>query len=242
MSKLYSSGEVASILGVTVRTIQHYDNKDLVSPSQFSEGGRRLYSEEDVKKLKVVCYLRNLGFSISALKDLIKEENSPKVITLLLNQQLNELKAEQKSNQEKIEELEDLVKIVKKDGLVTEKIADLDKREMENKKNLKKMRTKMLVFGILIELVEDGLIALGIIYELWWLVAIGVAFALVTVPFLISFYYKSTKYQCPECNHVFKPGFWKFSFTQHTFKTRKLVCPNCNKKSWCVEVYDNEKN
>lgn len=242
MSK-YATGEVATQLGVSVRTIQYYDRCNLVNPSEFSEGGRRLYSSEDVKKLKVVCYLRSLGFSISALKDLLKEENSPKVIELLLNQQIKELKTELKSNQEKIEELEDLVKIVKKDGLVTEKIVDVDKKEqMENKKNLKKMRAKMLVFGILIELVEDGLIALGIIYKLWWLVALGVVFVLVTVPFLISFYYKSTLYQCPECDNVFKPKFWRFFFSKHTFKTRKLVCPNCNKKSWCVEVYDNENN
>ena len=125
---LYTTGEIAKLCGVSVRTVQYYDSRNILVPSELSEGGRRLYSEEDVKKLKVVCYLRNLGFSISALKDLIKEENSPKVITLLLNQQLNELKAEQKSNQEKIEELEDLVKIVKKDGLVTEKIADLTKK------------------------------------------------------------------------------------------------------------------
>ena len=136
MSKLYSSGEVASILGVTVRTIQHYDNKDLVSPSQISEGGRRLYSDDDVKKLKIVCYLRNLGFSISALKELLKEENSPKVISLLLTQQISELKTEVKNNQEKIKELEDLIEIVKKDGLDADKIVDVDKKEQMEKEQV----------------------------------------------------------------------------------------------------------
>lgn len=38
-------GEAAKKLGVTVRTLQHYDKEGLLSPSAVSSGGRRLYNK-----------------------------------------------------------------------------------------------------------------------------------------------------------------------------------------------------
>ena len=41
-------GEVAKKMGVTVRTLQYYDKKGLLSPSAESEGGRRLYTNKEL--------------------------------------------------------------------------------------------------------------------------------------------------------------------------------------------------
>ena len=49
---LYTTGEVAKLCGVSVRTVQYYDTRNILIPSELSEGGRRLYSEEDVKRLE----------------------------------------------------------------------------------------------------------------------------------------------------------------------------------------------
>ena len=57
MSK-YTTGEMAKLCGVTVRTVQYYDARGILIPSELSEGGRRLYSEDDLKRLKVICFLR----------------------------------------------------------------------------------------------------------------------------------------------------------------------------------------
>ena len=62
MSK-YTTGEIAKLCGVTVRTVQYYDKRGILVPSELSEGGRRLYSEDDVKRMKVICFLRDLGLS-----------------------------------------------------------------------------------------------------------------------------------------------------------------------------------
>lgn len=40
-------GEVAKKMGITVRTLQYYDKEELLCPSVKSEGGRRLYTDED---------------------------------------------------------------------------------------------------------------------------------------------------------------------------------------------------
>ena len=48
---IYTTGEIAKLCGVTVRTVQYYDSRSILVPSALSEGGRRLYSEEDLKGL-----------------------------------------------------------------------------------------------------------------------------------------------------------------------------------------------
>ena len=48
---LYTTGEVAKLCSVSVRTVQYYDDRGILIPSQLSEGGRRLYTEEDVKRI-----------------------------------------------------------------------------------------------------------------------------------------------------------------------------------------------
>ena len=60
---VYSTGEIARLCGVSVRTVQFYDGKGLLPPSEISEGGRRLYSKADVEQLRFICMLKTLGLS-----------------------------------------------------------------------------------------------------------------------------------------------------------------------------------
>ena len=53
MSK-YTTGEIAKLCGVTVRTVQYYDTRGILVPTELSEGGRRLYSEDELKRMKVI--------------------------------------------------------------------------------------------------------------------------------------------------------------------------------------------
>ena len=48
----YTTGELAKLCDVTVRTVQYYDSKGLLKPSDLSDGGRRLYSDEDLTNLR----------------------------------------------------------------------------------------------------------------------------------------------------------------------------------------------
>ena len=68
MSK-YTTGEIAKLCGVSVRTVQYYDSRGILIPSELSEGGRRLYSEDDLAKMKTVCFLREMGLPINTLPD-----------------------------------------------------------------------------------------------------------------------------------------------------------------------------
>ena len=90
MSK-YSTGELAKECGVTVRTVQYYDKRGILVPSELTDGGRRIYSEDDLKKLKIIYFLRDIGLSIDTIADILAEPNSNHVLITLLEQQTVEL-------------------------------------------------------------------------------------------------------------------------------------------------------
>ena len=105
MSQQYTTGEIARLCGVTVRTVQYYDARELLCPSELTEGGRRLYSEEDVRRLQVICFLRELGLSINVIGQLLKEEDPGSVIDLLLSQREQELTEEIQQKQSQLDRL-----------------------------------------------------------------------------------------------------------------------------------------
>ena len=64
-------GQVADELGVTVRTLHHYDEIGLLNPSERSRAGYRLYSEADLERLQNVVVYRRLGFGLDEIAELI---------------------------------------------------------------------------------------------------------------------------------------------------------------------------
>ncbi|MDR7327038.1 MULTISPECIES: MerR family transcriptional regulator [Catenuloplanes] len=64
-------GEAAERVGLSIRTIRHYEEAGLVIPSARSEGGFRLYSEPDLARLAVVKRMKPLGFTLEEMRDLL---------------------------------------------------------------------------------------------------------------------------------------------------------------------------
>src|SRR5215212_4092907 len=64
-------GELAGETGLTVRTLHHYDEIGLLKPSRRTRSGHRLYGEADVARLQQVTSLRQLGFSLEQIRDLL---------------------------------------------------------------------------------------------------------------------------------------------------------------------------
>lgn len=57
--------------GVTVRTLRYYDQIDLLKPSGKTEGGHRLYSESDVIRLQQILFLKEMGFSLKEVANML---------------------------------------------------------------------------------------------------------------------------------------------------------------------------
>ena len=69
--QLHTVGEVASLAGVTVRTLHHYDRIGLLVPSGRSDSGYRLYAYGDLERLREIQLLRELGFGLDAIGRLL---------------------------------------------------------------------------------------------------------------------------------------------------------------------------
>lgn len=71
--ELLTVGQVAEGLGVTVRTLHHYDEIGLVVPSERSRAGYRLYTEADLRRLQHVVVYRRLGFALEEIGEILAE-------------------------------------------------------------------------------------------------------------------------------------------------------------------------
>lgn len=66
-------GDVARLAGVSVRTLHHYDELGLLSPSQRSDSGYRLYSEQDLTRLQQILFYRELGFELGEIRSIMED-------------------------------------------------------------------------------------------------------------------------------------------------------------------------
>ncbi|MFE4053358.1 MerR family transcriptional regulator [Streptomyces sp. YIM B13518] len=64
-------GEVAARTELSLRTIRHYEETGLVTPSARSQGGFRLYTDNDVQRLMVIRRMKPLGFTLEQMRDLL---------------------------------------------------------------------------------------------------------------------------------------------------------------------------
>jgi len=65
--------EVARLAHVTVRTLHHYDEIGLLVPSDRSRAGYRLYSDDDLARLREIVLFRELGFALDAIAGLLDQ-------------------------------------------------------------------------------------------------------------------------------------------------------------------------
>lgn len=75
----YSVGQVAGFAGVTVRTLHHYDEIGLLSPSGRSPAGHRRYGDADLERLQRILFYRELGFPLEEVAVLLDDpETDPR--------------------------------------------------------------------------------------------------------------------------------------------------------------------
>jgi DNA-binding transcriptional MerR regulator len=81
-------GEVSALAGITVRTLHHYDERGLLSPSGRTEAGYRLYSERDLERLQEILGWRALGFSLEEIGGLLDEPGRDRLSALRMQREL----------------------------------------------------------------------------------------------------------------------------------------------------------
>lgn len=240
MTREYTTGEIASGCKVTVRTVQYYDSRGILRPDALSEGGRRVYSEESVRRLKTICFLRDIGMSLTNIGKIFKEEDPQPLIQILLENHIHVLKEEIQHNSEKLQAARELARELKKyHEFSDETIGDMA-NIMENQRKLRRVHLTMVVFGIPVSFLQLGGLILGIGKGIWWPLVLAVVIAAWAGIWMTKYYYGHVAYLCPKCRKTFRPGILPFIFSAHTSKTKKLTCPYCKYSGLSVEIYRGE--
>lgn len=87
--KRYTSGEIASATGLTIRAVQHYDNIGLLPSSGRTEGGRRYYTQDDLIRIEQIVFYKLLDFSLEQIKEqLLLQPSKNELLEMFKNQQL----------------------------------------------------------------------------------------------------------------------------------------------------------
>ncbi len=239
MSK-YTTGELAKLCNVSVRTVQYYDTRGILMPSELSEGGRRLYSDDDLSKMKIICFLRELELPIDSIKNLFQEAHPEKVISILLDEQKKIFQGEMAEKQKRLSRIEETQRTLRLMAQISvESIGDIA-HIMESKKQLGRVRRILLLSALPINVIEIATIVIWVKTGMWIPFAIGMCVVALLGAGLSAYYFGNVSYICPECHNIFKPEFKEAFWAKHTPYTRKLTCTHCGHRGFCVETYAKE--
>src|SRR5665811_997408 len=130
----YTVGEVATLAGITKRTLHHYDEIGLLHPNGRSRAGYRLYEKADLCRLQEVLYFRELGFALDEIRSAITDPSYDRGRALqrqrtLLTRQLEHIETLVESLDEAIEAHEKGTEMSNEDML--EVFGDFDPKQYE---------------------------------------------------------------------------------------------------------------
>ena len=108
-------GELADRVGVTVRTIQYYDQENLLKPSAKGSRNQRLYTQKDAEKLyKILCF-KFMGLSITEIRESLNGFEETGAVKLLLDKKIGDVEKEMSALMKRFATLKNLSETVKSD-------------------------------------------------------------------------------------------------------------------------------
>lgn len=106
--KKFTVGELAELAGVSVRTLQYYDQAGLLK-SQYSQSGRRTYCREDLLKLQQILFLKSLGFPLEKIRTGLLREENPQALAEVFSKQREILQAQRENLTRIVETLDTVI-------------------------------------------------------------------------------------------------------------------------------------
>ncbi|MDR3594043.1 MerR family transcriptional regulator [Clostridium sp.] len=94
MKDIYSIGELVKQLNINKETIRYYERIGLISETTRDKNGYRIYTKEDIEKIKFILIVKNFGFSLKEISTLIHDEiicGDIKSIKKIVEDKVNEI-------------------------------------------------------------------------------------------------------------------------------------------------------
>ncbi|TDL78910.1 MerR family transcriptional regulator [Peribacillus frigoritolerans] len=80
--------EVADLVGISVRTLHHYDEIGLLTPDEMTASGYRLYSSKNLETLQQILFFKELGFPLKKIKEIISSPSFDREEALMLHRKM----------------------------------------------------------------------------------------------------------------------------------------------------------
>ncbi|NHB98502.1 Zn(2+)-responsive transcriptional regulator [Photorhabdus stackebrandtii] len=74
---MYRIGQLAKLANVTPDTVRFYEKQGMMEHQNRTEGGYRLYTEQDLQRLRFIRYAKQLGFTLEAITELLSIRVDP---------------------------------------------------------------------------------------------------------------------------------------------------------------------
>lgn len=84
--------QVAALTGISIRTLQYYDEVGLLKPSQLTPSGYRLYDEEALQKLQQILFFKELGFKLKDIREMLQKPDFDRIAAFRKQKELLLLK------------------------------------------------------------------------------------------------------------------------------------------------------
>lgn len=68
-----SISQVAKLTGVSIRTLQYYDEIGLLKPSELTTAGYRMYNANALQTLQQILFFKELGFPLKEIKEILEK-------------------------------------------------------------------------------------------------------------------------------------------------------------------------
>jgi len=94
MKDIYRIGELVKQLNINKETIRYYERIGLISEITRDKNGYRIYTKEDMEKIKFILIVKNFGFSLNEISTLIHDEilcGDIKSIKKIVEDKVNEI-------------------------------------------------------------------------------------------------------------------------------------------------------
>ncbi|MFQ5651202.1 MAG: MerR family transcriptional regulator [bacterium] len=120
-------GELARETGLTIRTIRYYEELGLLEPFDRSEGGFRLFSKDDVYRIKLVHYLKSMNLPLVEIKELCSSKKHGTTMGQVVKKILSQLDQYAEEAERQIERYQRIKADLENSRTILEECADCDR-------------------------------------------------------------------------------------------------------------------
>ena len=87
-----SISQVAKLTGISIRTLQYYDEIGLLKPSKLTSSGYRLYDDDSLQTLQQILFFKELGFRLKEINEILTKPDFDRIAAFKKQKELFLLK------------------------------------------------------------------------------------------------------------------------------------------------------